>query len=198
MGKLSERITRNLVQNGNIQKEDEAVYQYALKSIGILGGNILLSLIIGIGMGVPAYCILFLGAIIPLRSDAGGYHAPDLPVCYLLSFASLLVTLFVVKGDMIRYPVVLAVFSFASAVCVFWFAPLESKGKPIRKKERPSIRKRARITVCVEWLTGALLLFANAKAAYTIWFAIIWCAAGYAGWFIERKMATGNRELEVK
>ena len=63
----------------------------------ILGGNILLSLMIGVCMGMPGYCVLFLCMLVPLRSDAGGYHAPNLFICYLLSFASLILTMFWAK-----------------------------------------------------------------------------------------------------
>lgn len=44
MERFFEKITRALVENGNIREEEEEVYQYALKSMLILGGNILLSL----------------------------------------------------------------------------------------------------------------------------------------------------------
>lgn len=200
MIKLFERITGNLVQNGNIQKEDEAVYQYALKSILILGGNVLLSLLIGVLMGVPGYCILFLAALIPLRSDAGGYHASNLVICYFLSFVSLILSMLIVRDGNTQYSFAAAVISFGSALCIFRFAPLESKGKPIEKDERMHIRKRAQKIVCLEWGVGALLLFVDRKAAYAVWLAIICCAAGYAGWFIKRRieMVAGHEKTETK
>ena len=55
MERFFEKITRALVENGNIREEEEEVYQYALKSMLILGGNILLSLMIGVCMGMPGY-----------------------------------------------------------------------------------------------------------------------------------------------
>ena len=70
MERFFEKITRALVENGNIREEEEEVYQYALKSMLILGGNILLSLMIGVCMGMPGYCVLFLCMLVPLRSDA--------------------------------------------------------------------------------------------------------------------------------
>lgn len=200
MIKLFEKITGSLVQNGNIQKEDETVYQYALKSVLILGGNVLLSLLIGVYMGVPGYCILFLAALIPLRSDAGGYHASNLIICYLLSFVSLALSMFIVRAGIAWHSFVIAAISFGSALCIFRFAPLESKGKPIENDERIYIRKRARKIVCLEWGVGALLLLADRRAAYAVWLAIICCAIGYAGWFIKRKTETvaGHEETETK
>ena len=69
MERFFEKITRALVENGNIREEEEEVYQYALKSMLILGGNILLSLMIGVCMGMPGYCVLFLCMLVPLRSQ---------------------------------------------------------------------------------------------------------------------------------
>ncbi|MBD5480387.1 MAG: accessory gene regulator B family protein [Lachnospiraceae bacterium] len=198
MGKIFEKITHNLVQNGNIREEDEDVYQYAMKSILVLGGNILLSLIIGVWMEVPGYCLLFLGAIILLRSDAGGYHASNLVVCYILSLVSLMLTMFIVKEEIVQYPFIMVVLSFIASMCILRFAPLDSKGKPIEKDERQYIRRRAQITVCLEWGMGVLLVTINSQAAYAIWFAIIWCAVGYAGWFVDRKIRTKHEKFEVK
>lgn len=64
MERFFEKITRALVENGNIREEEEEVYQYALKSMLILGGNILLSLMIGVCMGMPGYCVLHLNITI--------------------------------------------------------------------------------------------------------------------------------------
>lgn len=194
MERLFERITRTLVENGNISKENEAVYQYALKSMLILGANILLSLLIGMCMGMFGYCVLFLCALIPLRSDAGGYHASNMFVCYFLSFVSLIFTMFWVKNESMNRTIVTAVAATVSLLCIFLFAPLDSRNKPIEGNERKCIRKRARIIVCLEWLTGWFLFIVRPSAAYTVWSAIVWCGIGYAGWFIERKIRKSDEK----
>lgn len=191
-------ITRALVENGNISKENEAVYQYALKSVLILGANILLSLFIGIGMGMPGYCVLFLCALIPLRSDAGGYHASNIFVCYLLSFASLILAMLWVREISLCRTVITSLSAFVSLICIFLYAPLESRNKPIEADERKCIRKRAGIIVCMEWIAGWLLFMIDPGAAYTVWSAVVWCAAGYPAWFIEKKIGTRDEKREAK
>lgn len=190
MEKLFGKITQALVENGNIGKEDEEVYQYALKSALILGGNILLSLIIGLCMGVPEYCILFLCVLIPLRSDAGGYHASNLFICYMLSFASLMLSMLGVKEVNVFWLVVTSVLSLGTVLLVLLFAPLDSANRPLEGCERKSIGKRARIVVCLEWITGGLFLVLSPPAAYAVWSAIMWCGVGYIAWFLERKIRT--------
>lgn len=188
MDRIFKRITGALVQNGNISKENEGVYQYALKSILILGGNILLSLLIGIYLGMPEYCILFLCALVPLRSDAGGYHAPNMLVCYLLSFASLILTLLWVRNGHPYQTVIMAIITCPAYLYIFKYAPLESKNRPLRDHEKICVRRRARIIVSMEFLLGLLFLFVNQQAAYTIWSAIVWCAVGFVAWFIEKEI----------
>lgn len=198
MEKLFGLITKALVENGNISEENEEVYQYALKSMLILGVNIALSLIIGICMGMPGYCVLFLCALIPLRSDAGGYHASNLIVCYLLSFASLILTMIWVKEISIFRTVITSVAAFVSLICIFLFAPLDSRNKPIEADEKECIRKRARMIVCLEWIAGWMIFMINSGAAYAVWSAVVWCAVGYPVWFIERKIGTRDEEHKAK
>lgn len=119
MERFFEKITRALVENGNIREEEEEVYQYALKSMLILGGNILLSLMIGVCMGMPGYCVLFLCMLVPLRSDAGGYHAPNLFICYLLSFASLILTMFWAKETSVFQLAIVSALALGSLLLIF-------------------------------------------------------------------------------
>lgn len=188
MEKFFERVTKALIENGNIRKEDKEIYQYALKSALILGGNILLSLIIGICMGMPGYCVLFLCILIPLRSDAGGYHASNLFVCYVLSFASLILTMLGAKETSVFWLVAMSILALGTLLLIFFFAPLDSKNRPLEGEERRCIGKRARIIVCLEWIIGGMLLFVSPSAAYTVWSAIMWCGVGYIAWFMERKI----------
>ena len=188
MERFFEKITRALVENGNIREEEEEVYQYALKSMLILGGNILLSLMIGVCMGMPGYCVLFLCMLVPLRSDAGGYHAPNLFICYLLSFASLILTMFWSKETRVFQLANVSALALGSLLLIFLFAPLDSKNRPLEGQERKCIRKRARIVVCLEWITGGLLLLVSPPAAYTVWSAIVWSGVGYIAWYLERKI----------
>lgn len=188
MERFFEKITRALVENGNIREEEEEVYQYALKSMLILGGNILLSLMIGVCMGMPGYCVLFLCMLVPLRSDAGGYHAPNLFICYLLSFASLILTMFWAKETSVFQLAIVSALALGALLLIFLFAPLDSKNRPLEGQERKCIRKRARIVVCLEWITGGLLLLVSPPAAYTVWSAIVWSGVGYIAWYLERKI----------
>lgn len=192
MEKLSQKVARSLVENGNIRKEHEAVYQYALQSVLILGINVLLSLLIGILLDRVGYCVLFLCAMIPLRSNAGGFHASNLAVCYILSFTSLVTTLLLVDKDDLYWVILLAAAAVVSAILIFIYAPLDTKNRRLDDDEKKRIGSKARWIVSVELLAGFLLLTVNPSASYMVWGAVLWCAVGYIAWFIEQKVGVGG------
>lgn len=192
MEKLSQKVARSLVENGNISKEHEAVYQYALQSVLILGMNVLLSLLIGILLDRVGYCVLFLCAMIPLRSNAGGFHASNLAVCYILSFTSLVTTLLLVDKDDLYWVVILAAAAVVSAILIFIYAPLDTKNRRLDDDEKKRIGSKARWIVSAELLTGFLLLTVSPSASYMVWGAVSWCAVGYIAWFIEQKAGVGG------
>ena len=194
MEKISQKVARRLVENGNIRKEYEAVYQYALKSVLILGTNVLLSLLIGIVLGKVGYCVLFLCAMIPLRSNAGGYHAPNLALCYILSFTSLITTLLLADMDSWSGGILLAVAAVVSTIIILKFAPLDTKNRRLDNKEKRRIGDKARWIVGAELTIGFLLLKINFSCSYVVWGVISWCAVGYMAWFIEQKAETREKK----
>ncbi len=192
MEKLSQKVARSLVENGNIKKEHEAVYQYAFQSVLILGTNVLLSLFVGILLDRVGYCVLFLCAMIPLRSNAGGFHASNLAVCYIMSFTSLITTLLLVdKADFCLVSITAAA-ALASTVLIFIYAPLDTKNRRLDNDEKKRIGSKARWIVSAELMLGFFFLTVNPSASYMVWGAVVWCAVGYIVWFIEQKAGVGG------
>ncbi len=181
-------MARSIVENGNIRKEYEAVYQYAFQSVLVLGINVLMSLVIGIILDRVGYCVLFLCAMIPLRSNAGCYHASNLAVCYILSFTSLITTLLLVDKTGSYCAAALATVAVVSTVLIIIYAPLDTKNRRLDDDERKRIGSKARWTVSVELLLGFLFLTVNSSASYMVWGAVSWCAVGYIAWFIQQKL----------
>lgn len=175
-----------MVENGDIASEDYEVYLYSLRSIVILGGNVLLSIIIGFAMAVPGYCVMFLLALIPLRSSAGGYHASGWGRCFTLSFVTVILSLLSVKYCFRYETWLLFVLVVISVAVIVRFAPLEDSNNPLDAVQRERSRRKALATAMIEFLAGLLLLAVNYKLTYVVWEAVIWCAIGYAGWFIKK------------
>ena len=186
MQETEEKILRFLEQSGRITEEDKDVYRYALQSVWILGGNIVTSILIGILLGHPWYCLLLLLALIPLRSDAGGYHAPNVWQCYFMSCGVLVAALLWIRAQFHFQTGITVFLASLSFFFVFRFAPLEAENKPLDKMERQVIGRRARTTLVLEFVAGLACLGFDEKAAYAVLLAIIWCGVGYAGWFLKK------------
>lgn len=191
MGRLEDRMIGFMEKNGSISAEDEDIYRYAIKSTWILGGNVVLSVLIGFAIGAPWYCLLLLLAIIPLRSDAGGYHASNVWCCYVLSCFGLILVLMWVKAQIPYQTAVTVCLAIVSSVFIFRYAPLEAENKPLDCHEKKRIGKRARKITAAELSAGIICFLIDKKAAYTILSAIIWCAVGYIGWFIKKNVRRG-------
>ncbi len=187
MKKLEQRLICFMEANGDISEEDREVYEYALKSVWILGGNVAASVLIGIALGEPWYCLLFLLSICLLRSDAGGYHASNVWSCFILSCAALIASLLWIRIEIPFQTELTAAAALVSFAVIFRYAPLESENKPLDDVERARVGKRARLTAIAELAAGIVCILFDEKVACVIFAAMICCAAGYAGWFIQKK-----------
>ena len=188
MNKLEERLICFLETNKAISEEDREVYAYALKSVWILGGNIITSLLIGFGLKVPWYCVLLLLAIILLRSDAGGYHAATVWRCYIMSCMVLIMALLWVKVEIPFRTAITVCMAVPLYVLIFRYAPLEAENKPLDEEEKKTTGRRARVILTVEMVTGLACIPIDEKAACIILSAIISCGAGSIGWDIKTKL----------
>lgn len=80
--KASEVVTRKLQENNTINEEQYEICRYGLQQGFTIILNIATTLIIGIIMRELLYAVVFMFLYIPLRSNAGGYHAKTATRCY--------------------------------------------------------------------------------------------------------------------
>lgn len=188
MEKLFQKIVVILEKNGNISNEDREVYLFALHTAMIYLINIVCSIVIGILMGMPLDCIIFLIAFILLRQEAGGYHAPGYKTCFLFSCIVLVLALLWVK---LKVPfqtwITVGLMLLASGV-IYVNAPLESENKVLGSEQKAKIKIQARQILAIEMIAGILLLFVDVRAAYAVCSAIIWCGLGCVLWLLQNWM----------
>lgn len=157
--RLAKWLVGKMLASQAISKEDAA-----LVSFGIVQGlrtvmEIIFMLLIGIVMNVFWQSIIILGAFMPLRIYAGGYHAKTPMQCALktwLLFFCFLLWLKYVPGY-----IWLQIFLLLLAgLCLWRFAPVEHENKPLEAYEFKKYRKKAGTIYAVE-----LSLYAGAYAA---------------------------------
>jgi accessory gene regulator B len=143
---LTERITDILVNNEIIIAENRNLYAYGLQQGLLMIFNIATILGIGIMLNMVWESIIFLLTFVPLRSNAGGYHAKTQLRCYLYSVAMITATLVGIKIVPWTGVICLSLTVVAGTI-IFFLAPVEAVNKPLGQVEKAVYKKRTRVSL---------------------------------------------------
>ena len=146
---ISKKVTNILVEENIIRQDDKEVYEYCINALFDIAGNIFVTVILGIFLGKLSETILFLAAVIPLRSFAGGFHAKTSYGCLILSvgyyLASIYLPVIYINSDIWMINVIYCI----ASVIVYIISPVASVNKPVSSKQRPQMRRFAGITLII-------------------------------------------------
>lgn len=149
MNVFSEALTNKLVRRKIIQAEDYEVYQFGIECFLMKAYHIISYLIMGICFRMTWELLIFIVAFIPLRVYTGGYHAKTPLKCYLISCASVLSAIIVIKNAplfLVKYSIVWAL---VVSLVLFIIVPVESNNKPLDDLEKAYYKKKAGIMIMV-------------------------------------------------
>ncbi len=154
--KVVDRLVIKLIEDGAIEEEDREIYEYGFHHGIILIINIMCTLLIGILMKMFWEVLIFMIAYIPIRTNAGGFHAKTQLRCFFYS------NLFVVgilecAKVLAGHIVVLLMFALTASLTIVLLAPVEDQNKPLDDDEVRVYGKKAKI-ILVFVLLGACIL----------------------------------------
>lgn len=141
--KVVDRLVLKLIKDGAIEEEDREIYEYGFEQGIILLINIACTVLIGIAMRMLWEVLVFMIAYIPLRTNAGGFHAKTQLRCFFYS-NFLVVVILAVSKILKGYIPVLAVLALAAAAVIFLLAPVEDQNKPLDEREVEVYGRKAR------------------------------------------------------
>lgn len=136
------------------EKERVIAYGYELMITSIVG--ILLLIVCSVISGFYLAWIPFVIGFAPLRTVAGGYHAPTRALCYLVTTAIFCFCLAIAGIGLLSYIHLLPIM-VVSAFSVFLFAPVEARNKPLTKMKYARNRKRS-IACSLFWVIITVIL----------------------------------------
>ena len=172
---LADAITRKLKDNNAIDDEHYEICRYGIKEGLSIILNIVTTIAIGIACGMLWQALLFTLLYIPLRSNAGGYHASSVTRCYFYSILMMIAVLFAIKH--IAIPSFICVIALTISIIVISAnAPVEDLNKPLDDKEQIVYRKRTLIVIMVEsflWLLTAIMEYTQINLCITWVFLIM-------------------------
>ena len=146
--KVVEHLVVKLINDGAIEEDDREIYEYGFHHGIILLINIACTLLIGILMHMFWEVILFMLTYIPLRTNAGGFHAKTQLRCFVYSNLFVVAILFFAHS-LVGWNRVLFVLAVASIGIIIPLAPVEDQNKPLDEMEvKVYGRKARRILLC--------------------------------------------------
>lgn len=158
MQKIAERLTKRLCENNIVSAEDADIYEYGIYQIFTILINTATAALIGIAFGAFWQCVIFMAVFIPMRSYAGGYHAPNRIECYIISTLLVAASMAVIKYVNFTYMM------YACGICgtgllQLWLAPCESENKPLSPNEKNAYRRKALIFAFSFMICAAVLYY---------------------------------------
>ena len=162
---LAEKIGFFLARQNHVSSEEREIYSYGAEVILTTGSFICTALLVGFAIGRLEECILFLVAFFPIRSFAGGYHAPTASMCLVVSIGYMLVS-FALSTLLTAASLPLLV--TAALIIVFACAPVIHPNSPHSQDHCEVLRFRARAIACAEWGLPLLLCGYYPHVAYAL------------------------------
>lgn len=133
---ISNYLVNKMIDFNIIKENDRALYLYGLKEGCICFQNILITVVFSAVFGNFLKTIIFLGAYVPLRSYAGGYHATSTKRCLVYSLGLILILEFyfsyrvMLRGKYLIFALIIAIY------IIYKYSPLQSVNKPLSSNEK--------------------------------------------------------------
>ena len=166
--RLSNKITKKLVDINVIEEADSELYEYGFWQGGVLFFNFLTVVLLGILFNMLLESIIFLIFYGVLRTIAGGYHARTQHVCYILSVLLMIVVLTILK----TFPwniILCCVLTVLSILVIFILAPVQDENKLLDETEKRFFKKLNRvISLLYGFIIFLLFLFNKNQLAYCV------------------------------
>lgn len=168
--KTADIITRKLKENNTIDDEHYEICRYGLQQGLTIILNIITTLVTGLVLGMFWQAILFTILYIPLRSNAGGYHAKTAIRCYLYSILLMIAVLLAIKYLVIpNFICIIALMISIAEICIL--APVEDSNKPLDRTEQTVYRKR---TLIITMLEGFLFFISLMLSCGKVTLSVLW------------------------
>ncbi len=122
-------LSRWMQERGIIEKEDSEIYQYGIRSGGIILLNLITAFLIGLFTEQLLVVCVFTLSFMTLRSFTGGFHCDDSLFCYIGSSLVLFIPVYM-GGQFASLSVLAVVLTLAAAAgIIIIFSPMHSKNR---------------------------------------------------------------------
>lgn len=149
IGRISDKFVQLLERENVISGDDTDIYSYGLFQLLMMCLNVITTILVGMLLKEFIPCLLLNIFYIPLRINAGGFHAKTPFRCYLYStiiIVSLLLILKYIPISLLTSLILLII----SSVVVWIIAPVATVDDPFDEIEKTVYKKRTKIVLIFE------------------------------------------------
>lgn len=174
MDRYYKKLSMFLVNNKNIDSDDAELYEYATKVLfqGII--NTIVTIAIGLILGMLKECLCFIVAFMILRKFTGGLHAKKYIYCLISSIILMILSLLIIKYlEKNSYYMLFLSVLIVSTVLIWIFAPIDNKRKMLSIKEKKIYKYFSVILSLIFLLIVLIFMYKNFIIAYSIGMGVI-------------------------
>ncbi|MFZ5967002.1 MAG: accessory gene regulator ArgB-like protein [Bacillota bacterium] len=191
MDKLINRILSVYKKELQIDKDQEAITQYALRILISTIVGYVVTLLIAWPLGVFTYALILLLITSVLRSFSGGAHCSSARNCTIYGTLIVSILALLLKHIPFSTPIIMStipVTFFFSLWAINKYAPADTPGKPIgTKKQKEVLRKWSLILLCIwgavvivsYYMSGAIHPWLFVSAVGLLWQSFSLTKTGY-------------------
>lgn len=163
--KTAEIIIRKLQENNKINSEQYEICRFGFKQGLTIILNAITMIVIGTVMCELWQTIIFMTAYVPLRSNAGGYHAKTAMRCYIYSILLMVAVLLAIK-HLIPTRVICIIILIISDIIIISLAPVEDNNKLLDSIEKIIYKKRTLIITVSESIICCISMIFELQKVY--------------------------------
>jgi accessory gene regulator B len=149
MDKLLDKIIAFTYKDKTVEPDHIDIVRYGLEMFIFKAIFMIISLFIAILISEQINFIIYMLFFIPLRSLAGGYHAPTRLLCFIESMAMVLIVCITAKFFTMSssLAIIFYILAIPSILYILIKSPVEDKNKPLDSSQVNSFRKK--IGICI-------------------------------------------------
>lgn len=140
------------------EEDKEELIRYGIKRGKVIFLSTLITILLGVFIGVIWQSIIFWLSLSILRRYAGGYHADTEKQCYIISFITVMLSILIIK--LIKCSgIELIILQTVSSLIILFLAPVENVNHLLDVDERKIYGIRTRIILAVLYFVCISLYF---------------------------------------
>lgn len=147
MKKIVFWISNSMVSNGTILAEEQELYNFGIECAILKVIHYISYIVIAILFKGVFELMIIACAFLPLRKNAGGYHARTRMGCYIASCLMVFVALLICKYKFSNE--VYFICWLVSSSIIFIFAPMDNENKKMCQIEVLQYKKKSRIVILI-------------------------------------------------